>query len=212
MCGSDAVLHWGQRTNCRAVKPSWERRLFVRLFECFRLGTAISALQLQCQTDHPKRPHSECQPESNTDGARSRRQPDAPPTATLCSLGLDGPHSLRLDSTLSENASQLRESPPKATSKRSIRIDHTTGTAIMRSPSETLLGYLPSPRDDQRLAVFRCESHDGQHYELRQQSWGNGLGWFTQNCVAVDSEQAAALRNLFGVFPIDGDAKLRVVG
>lgn len=77
---------------------------------------------------------------------------------------------------------------------------------------ETLICHLPSENTHERLAVVLCQDADGQRYELRQQSFGNGVGWFTQSCVVIEPDQAAALRNVFGAHPIGRKTSLRVVG
>ena len=64
-------------------------------------------------------------------------------------------------------------------------------------PAETLLASLPS--EDDRTQVVLCQ-HDGRsHVELRQQSFGEGVGWFTQNTVRLDPAQIAGLRGALGV-------------
>lgn len=68
----------------------------------------------------------------------------------------------------------------------------------MTHPVEMVLCYLPGSSATERLAVVRCGVGADQTFEIRQQSWGNGLGWFTQSCVAVQPEQVAALRNVLG--------------
>ena len=80
--------------------------------------------------------------------------------------------------------------------------------------AETVLCYLPGEGPTERLAVVCC---GGQRYELRQQSWGNGLGWFTQSSVTIDANQAKSLRNVLGANPITvarggRHSHLRVVG
>lgn len=38
----------------------------------------------------------------------------------------------------------------------------------------------------------------GSHLELRQQSWGEGIGWFTQSSVQLEPGQVADLRGVLG--------------
>lgn len=69
----------------------------------------------------------------------------------------------------------------------------------MKSHPETTLATLPSDRDNERLLVVLCqESDQGSYLELRQQSWGEGVGWFTQSSVRVEPEQVAQLRGALG--------------
>lgn len=82
----------------------------------------------------------------------------------------------------------------------------------MQMLPETLICHLPSENDNERLSVVLCQDIDGQRYELRQQSYGNGVGWFTQSCVVIEADQASALRNVFGAHPIGRSRQLRVVG
>ena len=77
---------------------------------------------------------------------------------------------------------------------------------------ETLICHLPSENENERLAVVLCQDESGERYELRQQSFGNGVGWFTQSCVVIEAGQAAALRNVFGAHPIGRSPQFRVVG
>lgn len=64
--------------------------------------------------------------------------------------------------------------------------------------SESILSTLPSTRDDQRAIVVLRQSESGSQIELRQQSWGAGVGWFTQSTVRLDPEQVAGLRAALG--------------
>lgn len=82
----------------------------------------------------------------------------------------------------------------------------------MPMPPETLICHLPSEKDHERLAVVLVQTESGQQYELRQQSFGNGVGWFTQSVVVIEADQAAALRNVLGTHPIGRRPALRVVG
>ena len=68
----------------------------------------------------------------------------------------------------------------------------------MPTPNEAILTTLPSSSDDQRTIVVYCHDADGSQLELRQQSWGAGVGWFTQSTVRLDPEQVAGLRAALG--------------
>lgn len=65
--------------------------------------------------------------------------------------------------------------------------------------SETVLTTIPGKDDDQRvLAVLVHETGQASRIELRQQSWGEGLGWFTQSTVQLAPHQVAHLRAALG--------------
>jgi hypothetical protein len=68
----------------------------------------------------------------------------------------------------------------------------------MSPNSETLLTAIPSS-DVERLIVVLVQPADGKsRMELRQQSFSNGIGWFTQSTVQLEPNQVAALRNALG--------------
>jgi len=60
---------------------------------------------------------------------------------------------------------------------------------------ESLLATLPGENNAERVAVVLCNSaREGSRLELRQQSWGEGVGWFTQSTVQLDPAQVAELK------------------
>ena len=64
---------------------------------------------------------------------------------------------------------------------------------------ETILSTLPSVRDGERVVVVMVQPPGhGSHLELRQQSWGEGVGWFTQSSVQLEPGQVADLRGVLG--------------
>lgn len=69
--------------------------------------------------------------------------------------------------------------------------------------TETILSTLPAT-EAERLVVVLVQGADagsGVHssrMELRQQSFSNGIGWFTQSTVHLEPGQVAALRNALG--------------
>jgi hypothetical protein len=68
----------------------------------------------------------------------------------------------------------------------------------MSPPVETLLSTLPASEND-RLAVVLVQSVEfGSRVELRQQSYSQSIGWFTQSTVTLEPSQVAALRNALG--------------
>jgi len=67
------------------------------------------------------------------------------------------------------------------------------------SASEILLSTLPSSHAGERVVVVLCQAADQPtRLELRQQSWGEGVGWFTQSTVPLDPAQVAQLRATLG--------------
>ena len=65
---------------------------------------------------------------------------------------------------------------------------------------ETIVGTLPGQTEDDRVVIVLCQHGIGANsLELRQQSWGEGVGWFTQSSVEMSPRQVADLRNVLGV-------------
>jgi hypothetical protein len=68
----------------------------------------------------------------------------------------------------------------------------TAGPVVL----STIDGIVPT----ERLAlVLMPLAEGGTRLELRQQSWSETVGWYTQSSVAIDSEQVADLRNSLGL-------------
>ena len=64
---------------------------------------------------------------------------------------------------------------------------------------ETIVATLSGQTEDDRLVVVLCQhANGGNALELRQQSWGEGVGWFTQSTVEMSPHQVAELRNALG--------------
>ena len=71
---------------------------------------------------------------------------------------------------------------------------------IQPSQQETVLADLPGSTDrDRTLLVMRQRPGQDPLVELRQQTWGEGVGWFTQSSVALATHQVAGLRNALGI-------------
>ena len=64
--------------------------------------------------------------------------------------------------------------------------------------TETVLSTLPSSETERLLVVLVQETGRSSRMELRQQSFSNGIGWFTQSTVHLEPTQVAALRNALG--------------
>ncbi|WP_425617097.1 hypothetical protein NA78x_000767 [Anatilimnocola sp. NA78] len=64
--------------------------------------------------------------------------------------------------------------------------------------SETILSAIPAQSDKERLIVVLVQKSEGSRLELRQQSYGEGVGWFTQSTVQLEPGQVAQLKNSLG--------------
>lgn len=64
--------------------------------------------------------------------------------------------------------------------------------------TETILSAIPALSDQERLIVVHVQSAEGSRLELRQQSYGEGVGWFTQATVQMEPGQVAQLKNSLG--------------
>ncbi|MCR9115355.1 MAG: hypothetical protein NXI22_00220 [bacterium] len=60
---------------------------------------------------------------------------------------------------------------------------------------ETTLAVIPAEDPRQRLELVLCV---GGALELRQQSYGEGVGWFTQSTIPVEPTQLNSLRAALG--------------
>lgn len=70
----------------------------------------------------------------------------------------------------------------------------------MQTNRETVLATLPGTNDRERLVVVLTSGGSATSLvELRQQSWGEGLGWYTQNTMQVEPSQVAGLRQSLGL-------------
>ncbi len=69
----------------------------------------------------------------------------------------------------------------------------------MKTKLETILTVLPASSDDERvLVVLTSCPAIGSRVEFWQQSWGEGVGWFTQSKVLLEPDQVAQLRSALG--------------
>jgi hypothetical protein len=66
------------------------------------------------------------------------------------------------------------------------------------SCQETVLSTIPASETERLLVVLIQAPETGSQMELRQQSFSNGIGWFTQSTVRLEPGQVAALRNALG--------------
>ncbi len=65
--------------------------------------------------------------------------------------------------------------------------------------SEVVLSTISGTSEHERLLVVLCNrAGEVSCLELRQQSFGDGIGWFTQSTVALEPSQVAELRTALG--------------
>jgi hypothetical protein len=64
--------------------------------------------------------------------------------------------------------------------------------------NDTVLSTIPASETERLLVVLVHASETGSRLELRQQSFSNGIGWFTQSSIQLEPGQVAALRNSLG--------------
>ena len=66
---------------------------------------------------------------------------------------------------------------------------------------DNVLEIIDGQTPNERIALVLChEVGQASHVELRQQSWGDGVGWFTQSTLALEPYQVAQLRNALGSY------------
>jgi hypothetical protein len=70
---------------------------------------------------------------------------------------------------------------------------------MLLQPAEITLSTLAGSCETERLLVVLIhEAGHGSRIELRQQSFGVGVGWFTQSSVSLEPHQVAELRGALG--------------
>ena len=61
--------------------------------------------------------------------------------------------------------------------------------------SESILAAIPGGSENERvLIVLRQQGPFQRQVEMRQQSWSDGIGWFTQNTIHLECDQVDELR------------------
>ena len=69
----------------------------------------------------------------------------------------------------------------------------------MTHPVEASLTSLPAAVENERILVVLVQHPgEGSHVEMRQQSFGEGIGWFTQSTIRMEPGQVAALKSALG--------------
>lgn len=87
---------------------------------------------------------------------------------------------------------------------------HTASIPPMNA-RETVLTAVPGATDTARLQLVLVQTGAaGSHVELREQTWADGVGWYTQSSVRIGTDQVAELRNALGMS--GPAAKLRAEG
>ena len=69
----------------------------------------------------------------------------------------------------------------------------------MIANSPVVIATIDGSTSSERLQIVMLSGEHGTRLELRQQSWAESLGWYTQSSVLVDPEQVAELRNALGM-------------
>ncbi len=78
------------------------------------------------------------------------------------------------------------------------------------SQLEIEVRILPGSSETERIAVVLCPSgEEGSRLELRQQSYSEGIGWFTQSTVRLEPSQVADLRSGLGMASAGSSAATR---
>ncbi len=76
---------------------------------------------------------------------------------------------------------------------------HSSSIREILIAMETPITTIDGAKADERLCVVLChDAQSGSRVELRQQTWGAGLGWFTQSTIALDPSQLGQLRSALG--------------
>lgn len=65
-------------------------------------------------------------------------------------------------------------------------------------PTETILNVIPGSAPDERLLIVLRSDGGPNICELRQQSWGEGVGWYTQSNIQIGLDQVGPLRQALG--------------
>ena len=68
----------------------------------------------------------------------------------------------------------------------------------MANTCETVLSTIDGSVETERLVLVHIRRVGESHLELRQQSWGEGIGWFTQSSLPLAPHQVGQLRNALG--------------
>jgi hypothetical protein len=67
---------------------------------------------------------------------------------------------------------------------------------MISQASEALLGSVCGEKNDQIIEVVMVEEEGENRYEIRLLSFGEGIGWYVQKTLPLDSSQAKALAKI----------------
>jgi hypothetical protein len=69
----------------------------------------------------------------------------------------------------------------------------------MKAQDETIFSVIDGYTPDERLLLVLVQPPGGSsRIELRQQSWADGVQWYTQSSICLQPQQVAALRGALG--------------
>ena len=74
--------------------------------------------------------------------------------------------------------------------------------------NEALLGSIGGSEHDQIIEVVAIEEKGKSRYEIRLLSFGEGIGWFVQKTLPLDSSQAKALAKVLSKTDTSFETKL----
>jgi hypothetical protein len=75
--------------------------------------------------------------------------------------------------------------------------------------SEIILATIPGAHEDQQLEIALCHiAGEASQLELRQQTWGEGIGWFTQSRLRLEPHQVSELRGVLGTSGASSNRRL----
>jgi hypothetical protein len=69
----------------------------------------------------------------------------------------------------------------------------------MKDRKETVYSVIEGEVPEERLLLVLVQQSGGRSsIELRQQSWSEGVQWYTQSSICLDPQQVAGLRSALG--------------
>ena len=64
--------------------------------------------------------------------------------------------------------------------------------------NECVLATLPGQNPDEQVVVVLVHDAEGSRFSLRQQTWSEGLGWYTQQSMNLEPQQVAQFKAVLG--------------
>ena len=78
----------------------------------------------------------------------------------------------------------------------------------MPTYTEMELSALPGTRDGERLLIVLVQTlGSGSQLEMRQQTFSESVGWFTQSTVNLEPQQVAGLKSVLGAKALSSVAR-----